>query len=289
MGSKVTVLGRNKQFLPLEEVEVSLVAQQQLEDKDVEIFTNHEVTEVSRENDRQIRVSARDQISGQNREVYTQVLLVAAGRASNSDLLRPEQAGIETDSHGWLVVDENLQTSVKNIWAFGDAIGRYFFKHVANYESRVVYANAVLDEPTIADYHAVPHAVFSYPEIAAVGMKEFEAVRAYGREDILIGFQPFAETARGEAMGLEECFMKVILSQTSQKILGAHIIGPQASILIQEVISLMYTEDRSPEPVLNGMHIHPSLSEVVERAFFNLMTHKDYQHMLSHIAPEIFG
>jgi dihydrolipoamide dehydrogenase len=89
-------------------------------------------------------------------------------------------------------------------------------------------------------------------------------------------------------MKVRDCFVKVILEESSDKILGAHIIGPQAPLLIQEIITLMYTKDQSPIPLVNGMHIHPSLSEVVEQAFFNLMMHRDYQHLLSHMAPELF-
>ena len=288
MGSEVTILGRNPQFLPGEEPEISLVAEQNMAEK-MDILTNHEVIEVESLDSNRVRVKARDRETGNDEEIEADALLVAAGRAPNTDLLKPHQAGIQTDDRGWLQVDERLETSLKNVWAFGDATGKHLFKHVANHEARVVYSNAVLGESKSVDYHAVPHAVFAYPEIAAVGMGEAEAVKTFGEDKVAIGFQPFAETARGEAMGLEDAFIKVILDITSDRILGAHIIGPQASILIQELITLMYTESRSPYPLLEGMHIHPSLSEVVEDVFSNLMTHSDYRHMLSHMAPEHFG
>ncbi len=287
MGSVVTILGRNPQFLPGEEPEVAAVALKEMSEY-MDIITNHEVFEVSTEKEGGVLVRFRSRETGLEKEVTAEKLLVAAGRASNADILRTDRAGILTDSEGWLVVNDYLETSVKNIWGFGDATGRHLFKHVANYESRVVYANAVLKRPVTVDYHAVPHAVFAYPEIASVGVKESEAVSSFGEEEILVGFKLFAQTARGEAMGLRNCFVKVILEETTGKILGAHIIGPQASILIQEIINLMYTQDQTPAPIYQGMHIHPSLSEVVQRSFNNLMTHGDYQHMLSHQFPELF-
>ena len=238
MGSRVTILGRNPRFLPEEEPEISVAAKQKMSGM-MDVLTGHEVMQVESEDRQQIRVRARQRRTGQEREFTAEALLLAAGRASNADLIRPDRGGIETDEHGWIRVDDRLETSSKNVWAFGDATGRHLFKHVANYESRVVYANALLGESMQASYHAVPHAVFASPEIAAVGLGEAEAAAAYGGDNILIGFQPFDETARGEAMMLEECFVKVILEKTSERILGAHIIGPKASILIQELINLI--------------------------------------------------
>mgnify|MGYP006282735009 FL=1 len=133
----------------------------------MEIVTNHEVVHVQPQSG-QVLVRARNRETGQNAEFAAERLLIAAGRASNGDLLRTDRAGLQTDSQGWLIVNDRLETSVKNIW------------------------------------------------------------------------------------------------------------------------SLMYTDDQSPTPLVKSMHIHPSLSEVVELAFFNLMMRSDYQHLLSHMAPELF-
>ncbi len=287
MGSRVSILGRNPQFLPAEEPEVSAVARDKMA-RHMDVVVNHEVVRVRSGDSGEVRVTARDRGTGEEREMEAEKLLLATGRSPNTDLLRADRAGLETDSGGWLVVNNELETSVKNVWAFGDGIGRHLYKHVANYESRVAYANAVLGHSMSVDYHAVPHAVFAWPEIAGMGMKEAEAAAEYGEENILIGFHPFEETARGEAMDAEDCFVKVILEESSERLLGAHIIGPQASILIQELITIMYTEGQNALPVVQGMHIHPALSEVVEQAFFNLMAKSDYEHLLSHMIPELF-
>jgi dihydrolipoamide dehydrogenase len=164
----------------------------------------------------------------------------------------------------------------------GDADGRYLFKHVANYESIVVYNNAVLKQNVKVDYHAVPHAIFTYPEVAAVGLRETEAVAKYGDEKILIGYYKYEDTAKGEAINAKDYFVKVIVEAETERILGAHIVGPDASILIHEIIPLMNTPEGTPRPIREMMHIHPALSEVVDRAFGSLVPVEHYHHMMTH-------
>ena len=164
----------------------------------------------------------------------------------------------------------------------GDANGKYLFKHVANYESLIVYYNAILKLKRKVDYHAIPHAVFTDPEIAVVGLKQKEAIENYGKENVLIGYQRYQDTAKGGAMNLKDFFVKVIVERDTMKILGAHIIGPYATVLIQEIINLMYTPEQNAKPIINGMHIHPALNEVIERAFNSLMSPDHYHHVISH-------
>jgi len=278
MSSKVTIIGRAPQFLPDEEPEVGALAKKELE-KHMTVITNHEVREADKAPGGKKKLTAVDRASGNKVEVIADEILVASGRTSNSDILHLEKTGIKTDSNGWIPVNEYLETSKPGIWALGDADGKYPFKHKANYESAIVYYNAVLKRGVKADYHAVPHAIFTYPEIASVGLKEKDAIDEYGRDKILIGFHRYEDTAKGEAMNLKDYFVKVILEKDTMKILGAHIIGPSASILIQEIINLMYTPDQSALPIIRGMHIHPAMSEVVERAFGGLMEPDEYHHV----------
>jgi dihydrolipoamide dehydrogenase len=278
MGSKVTIIGRAPQFLPDEEPEISALAKRALQ-KYMTVITNHEVREADKATGGKKKLTAIERASGNKVEVIADEILIASGRASNSDILHLEKTGIAIDKNGWIPVNEYLETSQLGIWALGDADGKYPFKHKANYESSIVYYNAVLKQHVKADYHAVPHAIFTYPEIASVGLKEKEAIDRYGEDKILIGFHRYEDTAKGEAMNLKDYFVKVLLEKETMKILGAHIIGPNASILIQEIINLMYTPDQSALPIIRGMHIHPALSEVVERAFGGLMEPHDYHHV----------
>ncbi len=282
MGSRVTIIGRNPRFISDEEPEISALAKRVMS-KYMNILTSLEVLEVARDRDGKKVITAKERGSGKEVVVTAEELLVATGRASNNDILHPKRGGIKTDSNGWIEVNDYLETSQKDIWAFGDANGKYLFKHVANYESLVVFYNAVLKKNVKVDYHAVPHAVFSYPEIASVGLKEKEAIEMYGEENVLIGFKKYEDTAKGKAMDVKDFFVKLILEKSTDRILGAHIIGPYASILIQEIINLMYVPEAKAEPITQGMHIHPALSEVVERAFYSLMPPEHYHHVLGHM------
>jgi dihydrolipoamide dehydrogenase len=280
MGTEVTIVGRNSQFLPDEEPEISAVAQHKLMEH-LDIVTNHEVRSMSQGDDG-VNITAVNRDDGSKISFTASEVLIATGRAPETDILQPEKGGIEVDEHGWIVVDEYLQTSQSNVWALGDATGRYLFKHVANHEVEVVYHNALLDKDMTVSYHAVPHAVFTSPEIAAVGMREGEAVEEYGDDGVLIGFYRYENTGKGDAMHARDYFVKVILDREELRILGAHIVGPMASVLIQEIVNLMYTLERRVHPLLQAMHIHPALPEVVQRACNNLMTREQYHHELEH-------
>jgi len=281
MGSKVTIIGRNPQFLKQEEPEVSALAERELE-RHMIILTNHEVREAEKTSNDKKKLIAVNWENGAENVTIADEILVAAGRGPNTDVLHPEKGGIETDTRGWIIVDEYLETSQPNVWALGDANGRHLFKHVANYESTVVYYNAVLKRKVKVDYHAIPHAVFTYPEIGSVGLREKEAIEKYGKDKVLIGMYKYENTAKGEAMRIKDYFVKVIVERDTMRILGAHIIGPYASVLIQEIINLMYTPEQSAEPIIEGMHIHPALNEVVERAFRSLMSPDQYHHLIEH-------
>lgn len=268
MGSKVTIVGRNPRFLPDEEPEISEVATKVL-GKHIDIVTNCEVKEAQRIGNLK-KVVAFDRSINKSREFEAEEIMIACGRGPLTDLLHPEKGGIKTTPDGWIQINEYLETSQPNVWSFGDAKGFYMFRHVANYESTIAYYNAILKQKVKVDYHAVPHAVFTYPEVASVGMREMEAIEKIGRDKLLVGYYEYENTAKGEAMNLKDYFVKVIVDGSNSEILGAHIIGPQASVLIQEIINVMYAPTRSAEIINDAMHIHPALNEVVQRAFLSL-------------------
>ncbi|WP_440953056.1 dihydrolipoyl dehydrogenase [Methanococcoides sp. FTZ1] len=278
MGSDVTIIGRSSRIISQEEPEISELAKKKMQ-KYMTILTDHEVEGVQLSGNRK-KIIAKDRNSGKKKEILADEILVATGRSPNTDILHPEKGDIETDERGWIKVNDHMETSCPNVWAFGDANGKFLFKHVGNYESTVAYQNSVLNADVSVDYHAVPHAIFSYPEIAGVGMGEAEAVEQYGKENISIGFQRFEDTGKGMAMALEDYFVKVILDNSTNMLLGAHIIGPQASVLVHQMITLMNTPGVNIAPIVHGMDIHPSLSEVVKRAFYSRMPVDEYHSVL---------
>ncbi|MCI4344404.1 MAG: dihydrolipoyl dehydrogenase [Thermoplasmata archaeon] len=279
MGCEVTILGRNARFLPDEDPEVAQVAQQGLS-RHLTIRTSHEVVEVRAGRRGRKDVVALDRISQQRTTFSVDEILVACGRGPTSGRLHAEKAGIALDPAGWVVVNDYLETSQPGIYALGDATGRFPFKHKANYDAKIVFRNLAHGQKEKADYHAVPHAVFTDPEVAGVGLTEPEARSALPPERLLIGRYRFADTAKGEAMALQGTpyLVKALVDREGYRLVGAHIVGPQASVLVQEAVNLMYTETQSARPIVEGMHIHPALSEVVERAFLALAPASGHSH-----------
>jgi len=280
MGSSVTIIGRNARFIPDEEPEISALAMFELA-KHLRILTDHEVREIRNGDGGTIVVEALNRTSGERVLIETDMLLIATGRSSNTDILHPERSGVTIDKGGWIVVDEQLQTSQPGIWALGDANGKYLFKNVANYEASVIYRNALHGAKEKVDYTGVPHAVFTLPEIASAGLSEEDAISRFGKENVLVGVERYIDTAKGLAIGAEREFAKIIVESSSMAIVGAHIIGPQASILIQELVYFLSKPSHTVFEVSSTLHVHPSLSEVVQNACHNLMSVDQYRHVVT--------
>ncbi len=267
MGTKVTIIQRNARLVPEEEPEVADALFAALSSR-MTIHTSTSAIGVRRTGGA-VTIDARDQTNGRDLEVTAQRVLIAAGRQSNADILQVKNSGVQTDERGYIVVDDFFETSVKGIWAFGDAIGKKMFRHSANQEAELVWHNAVHGKKSRMNYLTVPHAVFTWPEIASVGLTEDQAIKLMNRNEILVGRAQYSDVARGEAMMEQEGFAKAIVHRKTGKILGFHLIGPQASILIQEVVNAM-AADGNIWSVAKGMHIHPALSEVVLKTFGKL-------------------
>ncbi|MCX6680263.1 MAG: dihydrolipoyl dehydrogenase [Methanothrix sp.] len=277
MGTKVTILGRGPLVLKGEDPEASGLVQKVLS-LYMRVITGHEVISVERKGDKKV-VSAKNIEDGSVQQFEADEILLAAGRRSNSDLLHPEKSGIETDSNGWITVNEFLETGKKDIWAIGDVIGKHMFRHTANYESEVVSHNLLRakdsEDREAADYHAVPYAVFTHPQVAGVGMKEAEALAAGLK--VLIGRAKYMDVAKGVAMAEEHGLVKVVLEEETGRILRATVVGPMASELVQQVVYLMNTEYQDLMPVIKSQVIHPTINEVLVRAFSEL-EHPIHQH-----------
>jgi dihydrolipoamide dehydrogenase len=264
MNIKVTILHRGNRLIKNAEPEISDLLKK-LMDKRMEIVTNFDVSEIKKQG-KQIIIIGKDRSSKEQKQFSAEKIMIATGRKSNADLLKIENTSIETDSQGYIKVNEFLETNKKNIWAFGDAIGKYMFKHVANEEAMVAWRNAVHKHKTPMDYSAVPYAVFTYPQIAGVGLSEEEGKKSH---QILVGKAKYSDVAKGEVMMELEGFTKAIVNKKDGRILGFHIIGPYAPILIQEVVNAMALGGQIGY-IGRGMHIHPALPEIILRTFGNL-------------------
>ena len=270
METKTTIIQRPYRVVPEEEPEISDLLKKELE-KQMEIYTGYEALEAKQQGTIKT-ILARNRQDGSTREFSAEAVMIATGRISNADLMKPEKTGVKLDDHGFIQVNEYLETSKKNIFAFGDCIGKQMFKHVANYEAGVAWHNTIHDHKAKVDFSAAPHAVFTRPQIASVGLKEEEAKQKF---KILVGLSLYKDTAMGAALGFPEGFVKVIVEKQTNKIIGAHIIGPEASVLIQEIVNAMVSGKGDFTPISQGMHIHPALNEVVQNAFGNLHEHEN--------------
>ena len=264
IGTKVTILEMASRLILSEEPAISELIKKKLSQR-MEIHTNALVEEIKTKNDNCV-VLAKDANTSKLKEFMAQKVLVAVGRRSNADLLKVENTGVDTDSRGYIKVDEYMETSKKNIYAVGDANGQQMFTHVANREAGVAANNILHESREKMNYGAAPHAVYSHPQIASVGLTEESA-----KEDhtIMVGIAKYSDIAKGEAMMEEDSFAKAIVDKETEKILGFHIIGPNAPELIQEVVNTMESGDTISN-IMSGIHIHPALSELIQQALANL-------------------
>lgn len=204
--------------------------------------------------------------------VHADAMLVATGRVSNADQLDLEQAGVTVED-GLVVVDEHQRTTARGVFALGDVSSHYQLKHVANHEARVVQHNLLCDWDdtavmAVADHRYVPSAVFTDPQIASVGLTENEAI-AQGFK-ISTKIQDYGDVAYGWAMEDTTGIVKLIAERGTGRLLGAHIMGYQASSIIQPLIQAMSFGLSAPEMARGQYWIHPALPEVVENALLGL-------------------
>jgi mycothione reductase len=262
LGTEVTIVQRADRLLRQEDIDIAREFTRVFSRK-YNVLLNHTVTGVRQEQDGTKVVMVEDG-RGASLTLEAEALLVAAGLHSNGDLLQVGKGGVDTDEHGFIKVDEFLATSAENVWALGDIIGRAQFKHAANREAQHVFWNMGGEHRHAMDYAVMPRAIFTSPQIAAVGLREQDA-RAMNIEHRALRFD-YLETGMGLAIEAEDAFVKFIVEPVESKILGCHIMGPDASTLIHEVVVVMAAMEGNAAGITVPVHIHPALSEVIQRA-----------------------
>lgn len=261
-GTDVTVITRGEAMLRGEDPDVS-ARFTELARQRWDLRTGRQVTRAQRERG----VTALELTDGST--VHAELVLVAIGRRPNSDVLDAERGGLALLPDGRIEVDSSQRTSVPGVWALGDICSADQLKHVANHQARLVRHNLLHpDTPARDDRRAVAHAVFSAPQIAAVGLTESQASEQGLR--YVAATRSYGGVAYGWALEDTTGFCKVLADPDTGQILGAHIIGPQASSLLQPLIQAM-AFGQHPYQVARGQYwIHPSLPEVVENALLDL-------------------
>lgn len=258
LGTKITILVRGNRMLDNEDEEIADWFTKEFSKK-YEILFKTEAEAISyQDNKFTIR------LKGDGGKIIADQLLIATGRKPNTDLLDVKATGVEMDNKGYIKVNEYLETNIEGIWAFGDIIGILPFRHTANNQVGFSLRNAFTDKKVPFDPFAIGHAVFSSPQVGGVGKTEQE-LKEMGTK-YKVGRAELKDTAMGGALQ-ENGLAKVLTDETGQKILGVHIVGPQASILIHEAIVAMKAGG-TVDAIANSVYIHPALPEWLQRAFF---------------------
>ena len=256
-GSEVTVVERKSRLVPNEDEDLSLGIQEILQSEGIQLRLDANCIRLENEGG-EVAVGL-DCLDGHPRVVGSRILL-AVGRSPNTDDLGLTAAGVKTDMHGFVTVDDQLQTSVPGIWALGDCNGRGAFTHTS-YNDFEIVADNLLDKASRRVSDRIPvSALYIDPPLAQVGLTETQ-VRQSGRA-ALIGTRPMTRIGRAVEKGETQGFMKVLVDAESKKILGAAILGTGGDEAIHCILSTMYAG--APYTTLSrAVHIHPTVSELI--------------------------
>jgi pyruvate/2-oxoglutarate dehydrogenase complex dihydrolipoamide dehydrogenase (E3) component len=256
-GSEVTIIELASRLIPREDEDVSLAVAAFLKEEGIDVRVDSKVVGIERQgNSIAVKVESVGNIS---RVVGTHVL-VAIGRRPNTDDLGLDKAGIATDPHDYIQVDDQLRTNVPGVWAMGDCNGRGAFTHTSWNDFEIVAANLLDNDHRRVSDRITAYALYTDPPLGRVGMTEAE-VRKIGRP-ALIATMAMEDVSRAYEKGETKGFMKVLVDRDNKQIVGASLLGLAGDEVIHCIIDLMYA--KAPYTVLQrAMHIHPTVSEFI--------------------------
>lgn len=259
LGSEVIVLEALESFLEPVDNQLSDEAYKILTKQGLDIRLGAKVTGTG-SNNQEVTVIYED--AKGKKQISVDKLIVAVGRSPNTEGLDAEACGLELDEKGFIEVDEQCQTRLPNVYAIGDVVRGSMLAHKAS-EEGVAVAERIVGQPGHMNYQIIPWVIYTWPEIAWVGLTE-EELQNTGI-DYKVGTYPFAANSRARAMGDSAGLVKILADSQSDRILGIHILGPNASELISEAVLAMEF-DASSEDIARTIHAHPSLSEAIHEA-----------------------
>ncbi|EMA44946.1 dihydrolipoyl dehydrogenase family protein [Halococcus saccharolyticus] len=260
-GTDVALIEMEESLVPREDAEVAEAFTDIAGDRH-DVYTGYRASSVTESND-EVTVTAESKDGGEV-EIAGDELLVALGRRPNTDGIDLDATNVETTDAGFIATDDRLRTNVENVWAMGDIADNGMFKHSGDYEGEVMIDNVARGKEREANFTALPHAVFTEPQIGAVG--ETESTLEDADREYVIGRAAFTDTAMSRALKLDHGFAKVLADPSSREILGCHIIGHEASMLIHEVTPTIRYGATVDDLANTLIHAHPSMSKVVLNA-----------------------
>lgn len=261
LGAKVTVVEFLDRILPGMDSELSKEAQKILKKQGIDFKLSTKVTS-AKTNAKGVDMTLEPAAGGAAENLNADIVLVAVGRKAFTDSLGLKEAGVEMDERGRVKTNAHFETNVKGVYAIGDVIAGPMLAHKAE-EEGVILAEMIAGQSGHIDYNLIPGVVYTWPEVAAIGKTE-EQLKQEGVA-YKAGKFPFMANARARAMGCTDGFVKILADAKTDKVLGAHIIGPEAGTLIGEVGAYMEF-GASAEDIARTCHAHPTLQEVVKEA-----------------------
>lgn len=261
LGSDVTVVEYMDTILAGMDLEVAKSMKKIMEKQGIKFKTSSKVSSVKL-NAKDITVSVEPAKGGKAETLKAEIVLVAVGRKAYTDQLGLDKIGVETDERGRIVTTNGFKTNIDGIYAIGDVIAGPMLAHKAE-EEGVILAEMLSGSSGHIDYNLVPGVVYTHPECASIGQTE-EQLKAAGVKYAKGSF-PFMANGRARAMGMTDGFVKILADAKTDRVLGVHIIGPEAGTLIHECAIAMEFGGSS-EDIARTCHAHPTLNEVVKEA-----------------------
>jgi dihydrolipoamide dehydrogenase len=247
-------------ILPVEDVDCSKEVERAFKKRKIDVLTGAKISNVKVAKD---SVSMTIEAGGEKKEVKTDVVLVAAGRAPNIEEIGLKELGVQLTDRGFIKINETMETSVKGLYAIGDVAGPPMLAHKGEREGVIVAEVIAGKHPHLFDYTNVPGATYCHPEVASVGLTEQQCKDK--KLDYKVGRFNFSANGRARTSGETEGFVKIIRGAKYGEILGAHIVGSHATELIHELI-VARTNEYTVEEVDLAIHAHPTLSEAIAEA-----------------------
>lgn len=261
LGAKVTVVEFLDRIIPGMDGEVAKQFQKILEKQGFEFRLGTKVTGADAKG-KKVKLTTEPAAGGKGESLEADVVLVAVGRKPYTEGLGLDKVGIATDPRGRIPINDHFQTSQKNIYAVGDVVVGPMLAHKAE-EEAVIAVEIMAGQSGHIDHNLIPGVIYTWPEVAAVGKTE-EQLKEEGTE-YKVGKFPFLANSRGRAIGQTDGFVKILAHAKTDRVLGVHILGPDAGTLIAEAVAVMEFGGAA-EDIARTSHAHPTLNEAVKEA-----------------------
>jgi dihydrolipoamide dehydrogenase len=264
-GSQVTLVEVMPNILPVEDTDCSREVERAFKKRKIDVLTGAKISNVKVGKD---SVAMTVESGGEKKEIKSDIVLVAAGRAPNIEEIGLKEQGVQLTDRGFIKIDKTMATSVKGLYAIGDVAGPPMLAHKGEREGMIVAEVIAGHHAQELDYSNVPGATYCHPEVASVGLTEAQCKDR--KIDYKVGKFPFSANGRARTSGETEGFVKIIRGAKYGEILGAHIVGAHATEMIHELV-VARTNEYTVEEVDLAIHAHPTLSEAIAEAALDSM------------------